>query len=280
MTLVGADGTEWNLADGPVYILAGASGFGTPDAENWWRSSPSVNGSSWLGRRTPQREVSLPLEVRGSNEATWLEADRALWESLSGDGMCQLQITTPESVTRTLDIRYGGGGDKALDIDPMLEYMSTYELNFTAGDPFWHGNEKSETYTISAPVNLFPGPPFGISAAATISEGSIDNPGDEATWPTFEIVGPYSSVSVGVGIALVTLSTPVAAGVQRFVNMDPNSRTITDVNGVDKWLEATAADFAAVPPGNNIDLNMAVTGGTAGQTEVTVSIVPKYRRAW
>lgn len=269
----------WDLASGPVYALAGASGFGAPDVEQWWRAAPSVNGSIYQGYRVPMREISLPIEIRETTPDKWLETDRAFWNSLDPRALSHLRLTMPDATTRYLPVRLKEGGSPELEIDPMLERHSLYELSLSAGDPFWRGEHVAVIYTTDAPIDLFPGPPFAINSTHTVTTGSVTNPGDEPAWPRWVIEGPYTEATVGVGASLVTLSTPIPLGQSRIVDMDPNVRSITDGNGVDKWLEATAAEFEAIPSGTDIPLSLAIIGETS-DTHIELHFDARYRRAW
>lgn len=279
LTLVGTDGTSWDLADGPVYALAGTSGLGAPDADHWWREAAAFDGSSHLGVRVPQREVTLPVQVQVQDALEWARIDRALWKGLDPRGECRLIVTTPEATSRYLPLRYVNGGNVDLEIDPYIMGESVYPLAFTAGDPYWLGAEVSVLYVAINDAALFPGPPFNINPSNTISHSTVANPGDEPAWPRWDITGPYTAATVGVGGSVVTLSTPILAGESRTIDMDPRRRTVTTGTGADAWLEVTEATFAPIPPGDAVDLDLDLTGSGTG-TSVELTFDPRYRRAW
>lgn len=280
LQLVGTDGTVWDLATGPVYALAGTNGFGAPAVNRWWRDTAAFDGSSHRGYRTPMREVDLPVEVNTGTNLGWLDVDRALWKSLDPAGTCRLYVTTPEAVVRYLVLRYDDGGDETIEIDPAIFGQSIYPLKFTAGDPYWLGEEVVVTYEDDgAPAAFFPGPPFSLAVANSIQTGTVTNAGDVKSWPRWEIEGPYTAATVGLGTSLVTLDTPILANQLRIIDMDPAHRTITDENGDDAWLEATVASFAAIPPGENVELALDITGSGSG-TRIELSFDQRFRRAW
>jgi hypothetical protein len=269
----------WDLSTGPVFALEGASGFGTPDVEHWYRAAPTLNGSIHMGSRVPQRELSLPLEIRDTTKELWLQHDRDFWKSLNPYDISYLRVTMPDATSRYLPVRYNSGGTAELEIDPMLRNQSIYDLELTAADPFWRGEHVEVTYTNVAPANLFPGPPFNINASSTTAEAHVTNPGDEPAWPQWVMNGPFTAATVGVGASLVTITANVLVNEQRIIDMDPNVRSITDQAGVDKWSDATAVAFEAIPPGIDVDLNLSVTGAGA-ETSIELHFDARYWRAW
>jgi hypothetical protein len=271
---------EWDLASGPVYALAGASGFGSPDPEHWWRSPVQLDGSFHQGLRIPAREVSLPVEVSGRTNDEWLAVDRRFWRGMDPRETVGLVVTTPDARSRWLTMRLVNGGDVEHEIDPMLNKQAVYPLTFLAGDPYWRGEHIEQVYGAEVgATNMFPGPPFSIGTTKTITSGNVTNPGDIPAWPRWVINGPYTSATVGVGSAQVTLSTAIGAGATREINMDPRYNSIRKGNGDDAWLEATNAVFEPIPPGVDVPLSMSVVGDSP-DTSVELHFDAKYRRAW
>lgn len=277
--LLGTDGTLWDLAEGPVFALAGSSGFGAPDADQWWRVTAAFDGSTNLGVRIPARELDLPVQVKPLNETQWLQMDAALWDGLDPTKDAYLIVTKPNAESRYLPVRFVSGGNVELEIDPMLMSESVYPLSFVAGDPYWRGTRVSLAYQLISDQPIFPGPPFNIGATNTVTNSAVDNPGDMPAWPKWTIHGPYNTVTVGVGAGTVTLSTPIPLGSSRIIDMDPRKRTITTNLGGDAWLEASSAKFEAIPPGEDIPLLLAVGGGTV-DTSIQLDFDPRNRRAW
>ena len=269
----------WDLASGPVFALSGTSGFGAPDVEQWWRAAPAVDGSIYQGYRTPQREFSLPIEIRNTTSDLWLRDDRAFWDSLDPRIVSYIRVTMPDATARYLPVRLATGGNAELEIDPMLIQQSLYSLEFVAGDPFWIGEHVSVVYDTSDALNLFPGPPFNINSSHTVTTSLVSNMGDEPAWPRWVIEGPYTEATVGVESSTVTLSTPIIAGETRTIDMDPNVRSITDEGGFDAWSEATNVEFEPIPTGKDLELNLAVNGDDSN-TRIELTFDTRYRRAW
>lgn len=275
--LVGGDGSTWDLYHGPVRLLAGASGFGPTDPEHWWKTSPSLDGSRWQGMRIPHKEMMLPLYIHTAGSIQWGNTSAAFFEAVDPSRECFLIVARPDGTQRQIPIRLESGGDVSYDVDPLLLRYGAYALSFVAADPFWQGPQVSTTFDVSTPTPLFPGPPFGIASSRSISSGAITNPGDFAAWPTWEVQGPATGFTLGIGLDVVTLVTNLTSTQQAIIDMRAN--TIRRSDGTDLWTSAPQADFAQIPAGVNVPLSMSISGAGAG-TSITCSLIPLHRMAW
>lgn len=277
--LVGVDGSTWDLYDGPVRLLSGSTGFGTPKPTHWWRESPAIDGGRWQGMRTGIRDtISMPIYIHDPDSLGWRDTDAAFFDAISPDGECQMMVTTPDAETRTLTMRFVDGGDAQYDVDPLLLRYGAYSLQFAAADPYWLTDPIVQTFQNATAQPLFPGPPFNINPANTLASGVASNPGDVAAWPRWKITGPFTAFTVGVGDSIVQWSGSKPSGYV-VVDMDPRARTIVDEAGADAWLQVTEADFAPIPAGADVPLSLDVAGGT-GTTSIELAFTPRYRRAW
>jgi len=274
--LTGADGSEWDLCNGPVFITEGASGFGTPKPENRWKESPAIDGAVWAGARVPQRTLTLPLSIEARDSLPWRDIYDAFFAAI--DDEATLTVTTPDARSRSIDIRYDDGADIEVEVDPLLRRQALYPLSFIAGDPYWHGQPVARAYKTGDPQPLFPGPPFHIIPSNVLGSATVTNPGDVDAWPQWEVLGPFDGFTVGLGDSRVSYTGPVAAGERVIIDMDPHMLTIRDGKGNDQWDGVTEADFAAVPPGD-VHLDLSLSGASLS-TRIRLSFVPRYRRAW
>lgn len=281
VSLVGADGSVWDLINGPVRLQSGASGFHTPDPLHFWRDSPALDGSSWDGMRTPAGEPLLPVRIGEGVKSSleWRDVHAAFETALDAEGECSYVVTTPDGRTRRLGLRFKGGLDIDTDIDPLLLLHAVFPLEFTAGDPYWRGDTISTEFEAVDPSAWFPGPPFYVNPGNAIATARVSNPGHVGAFPRWTITGPLTAVTVGVGDSVVTIEATLSAGEQRIIDMDPRLRTIVDENGADAWLDATDAAFAAIPAGADVALNLEVIGPGSG-TEIALEFTPGYRQAW
>lgn len=279
MMLTGVDGSTWDLYDGPVRVVSGAQGFGAAKPEHRWKSAPAIDGSTWSGSRTPQRAMTLPVYIHTADSMEWRDIDAAFWDAIDPSGECELRVETPDNRWRTLRMRYDDGADAQIDTDPLLLRYVTYALSFIAADPFWHGPPVTRQFKLGAMQPLFPGPPFNINPSNVLGAASIANPGDVETWPVWVVRGPFDGFTVGLGESVVSYVGPAAAGDSVTIDMHPHMLTIRNAAGADRWANATQVEMAALPPGENVDLNLALSGANA-ETRIELQYVPRYRRAW
>lgn len=273
-TWVGTDGKEWDLCGpGPVYILSGARGFGMPTPQHWFRQNLG-DGASHNGLRIPPREVRMPVEVETRD---WLDADRAFFAGMDMRKEGRLRVTTPAGTSREIRCRYAEGAEGELETDPHLTGRQPYDIRFIAADPYWYGERVTETFKYAAPAPLFPGPPFRIMPAQMLGASTIVNLGDAPARGLWRVTGPFTGFSVGVGSALVNMTVTKPAGGWVEIDMGTSTR-MYDETGADMWERANDFNFADLPPGE-ADLTTAVTGAGVG-TEVSVSFVPRFYRAW
>lgn len=281
VSLVGVDGSEWDLSNGPVRLLGGIKMLGTAKPTHWHGSSPALDGSVWQGMRTAMRDDSvLPIAIDGNRDSVkWRELEDDFFKAIDPRGTFTVTVARPDSQARSLTLRYADGGDPESTVDPMTRAFSTYAVECVAADPFWRGEKVIRRYEAEEAPELFPGPPFHIGSSNTIASGKADNPGDVDTWPKWTVTGPSTAFTVGVGKSTVQQSGTLAAGEKRIVDMNPAHRVVVDDTGKDQWVELIQADFAPIPPGQNVNLSMELTGAAAG-TSIQLEYTPGYRRAW
>lgn len=275
-TLTGGDGSTWDLNEGPVGLLPAPVGLGMAPVTHRWRESPAFDGARWGGSRTTSRPVTLPVEVEAADWQTWRDTDAALFRALHPSRECLLTATSPDAVSRTLALRFVAGGEME-DDDPLLYGRAVYALEFIAPSPFWMGESVAYEFGAATSGSFFPGPPFTLTKSATLDRARVTNPGDEPVWPTYEIIGPATTWSVGVGSSLIASSTAVRAGQTITVNSEPSQLTVTDNTGADLYTTLVRDTFAPIPAGANVSLNLNITG-FGPTSSVRVSFTPLHRR--
>jgi hypothetical protein len=208
-----------------------------------------------------------------------LALERAWFAGLDPAGEGVLRATTPDGQWRECVLRYTEGGEGEWDIEPVLAGSSTYPLRMTAADPYWLGEEITQPFEFVEAVAFFPGPPFTLQPASSLASATITNPGDEPAYGRWRATGPFTALSLGVGSETVDITATKTAGQWIEIDMDPRRLTVLDNTGADLWESVTEAEFAAIPPGVEVELTTTVTGAEAG-TLVELSMRPRYRRAW
>jgi hypothetical protein len=272
--LLGADGSEWDIVNGPVRLKAGVTGLGVSDPEHFWQDSPSLDGSLWSGSRMPRGEAVLKLGVHASDASEQRSLHRALMRAVdpTGRSECRWQIAAPDEPARTMALRYASGSNPEYDSDPLLRWWySEHRFEFATPDPFWRGPEQT--------VGLAPG--RNIVATRT-----VEVPGDVATWPRWSIPGPlFGTATVGVGDSLVSMALSVPFGFGRVVDMDPRQTdgyAVRDLVGASRWSDVVDRRFAPIPPGvTEVKAGTDATGsGLPEGYEFSLSFTPGYWQAW
>ncbi|MFE7747418.1 hypothetical protein ACFU5M_34530, partial [Nocardia sp. NPDC057455] len=118
--------------------------------------------------------------------------------------------------------------------------------------------------------------------AAQFAGAAVDNVADEAAWPYFEITGPITSPTIGLGTEAVVLPA-ISAGQTWKIDTDPNHFRITDHLGADRtfWggVELPGRWYVKAPARTlGIPLNISGTG-TSGATLVKVVLPQMYQAA-
>ena len=278
--LTGGDGSTWDLyGGGPVRLQSGAR-LGVADPEHWRRTAPAIDGSFYQGMRTPASRPFYPVRITTDTSQEWIDTYRAFMSAIDGSRECQVTVVAPSGSARTLTVRYEEGMDNETDVDPVRMRHAVYPLAWQADDPYWHTTPIAKRYEVREALPLFAPPSqnppavFNFGSGEAISEGLVTNPGDVLAWPKWTITGPFSSATVGVGDATLVFGTPIAAGQKRVVDTSPFRRNRLPE---EQWLEITDANFAAIPPGEDVALTMNLSGPAVGAT-IELEFTPSYRR--
>jgi hypothetical protein len=287
MTLYGVDGSTWNLMDrtSPVHLLGGMGGLHLPPATNRWATTARRSGRRWKDVVRDSREFTMTLRV-GDADAPfrtgdeWRDLDSQFWRALSTDATARLVFNDQ----RELRFRLGDDNDHDYPKDPALYGKAVYSIQCVADRPEWLGGPQTSTFSF-APVDgssyygPVKGPPFVISAPSTSVTAAIVNLGDLPSYPVWRIVGPATSVAIGVGDDVIPIPFGLASGQQ--VVIDTENETITDGDGNTLWPQMGTAtvSFAPVPPGGAVPIVIGMADSDA-TSRIEITLVPRYRRAW
>jgi hypothetical protein len=285
------DGTSWRLSsrDSGVFLLAGVRGLTMPPIDRFSSASPAVAGSRYRGNRTDEREAFWPVKVwNDQSSQDWIEYDRAWWKTLDPDKVGSWVVTQPNGDKRSLRLRFVDDGNPSFDTDPARAGWTRYGITLVAEEPYWMGDPITREWAASNPVDFFGasgGPSFFISSGHTLDNATITNDGNVEAWPVWRIDGPTTSVDLGVDGQTIEVPFTIAAGEAVVIDTDPRVQTAVQYDTVDGVLQLPGLDrtedlgevgFAPVPAGASVplDLNMVGTGN------VSISLVPRYYRAW
>jgi hypothetical protein len=277
----GADGSLWDLTNGPVRLLDWTPGV--PSPERWGVSPPALDGTIYTGMRTPQAEDVFTLDVHSDTGLGFRDLDSALARAFAPDGDCYLTIVAPDALSRTRRMRYSDGLDSLLTMDPFAKRSRVYEITMDS-DPYWAGDTLSTTFTIAAEQAFFPGPPWNIASSHSIGQApTVSNPGDIPVYPIARASGPFTGFTTGIGAAKVVYAGAKSA--TGWVLVDMTQQTITDDLHPDPadsdavWLACTDIAFAPIPAGAAVQPTLDITDPLPGAS-VELSFTPLYRWPW
>lgn len=280
------NGRSWDLCEpssGVVLAPGGIKGFGSPSLTRYSSTAPGVSGSRFKGYRVEEREVFLPLYVwSGRNTTEFAARDRELWAGLRPDLTGTIRVTTPDGYWRELQVRFEDDGDLALDADPFLTGWQLYGVSLVADErPLWRGPERTWTFQGSGASGFF-APTGGVvtispSQTIGIDGGTVLNDGDVPAWPTWSIMGPCDTVTVGVAGGTVAYQQPLADQEVIVVVTDPFTQGVFGEDGTDLTANAVWSPLPVRPGENEVSVQMTSLGTGAA---VSLSMRPDYFRAW
>lgn len=282
--LTGADGSTWDITNGPVRLQPGVTGLLPGDVEPRWGGSPTMPGSTWRGHRVTPEEFTLPVLVRGAVGLPFRDLDAQLWGALVQGEECVLSVVTPDAVVRTMPVRFLGVGGGALERDPLIMGHVPYPLSFVAPDPRWRGAVTSQTFRPTGdppPFFATSGGVLNIASGQSTANSTVRNAGDVAAWPVYAVTGPVASFQVGVGANTIDFEA-VAAGSTVWIDTHPAAQTVgysRGDNSEDAWSRLTARRFEAVPPGAEVPI-VVVLDEPGDEAAIRVELTPRYIRPW
>ena len=227
--------------------------------------------------------------------------DRAFWATMDPSDTGVWEVTHPDGAKRSLRLRFRSDGDKASNLDPIFVGWDSYGITLVAEQPYWVGDPVVNAFAPPPPPLPFfepTGPQIvNIGSSYSVENARMDNPGDVESYPRWYVDGETTSASVGVGDVVVNVPFTVPAGTCLVIESDPDviGATLYEVtvegmglkpsqrvigthliNPVDKTTALGEADFAAIPPGQQVPLSLTLAG--TGNVEVVLPTL--YRRPW
>jgi Phage tail protein len=291
-----------DATDGQVFIgdewviMPGMTGMGLPPVNVATQQAPGLDGA-WLREITiGPREVFLPLFI-GSNSGhvdylarldrlqTFLDP-RAVTDPSAVDGTVLL-IAQSLSGTRQLAVAYLDGmqgdegqsaagtfwatfGVKLLAVDPWWRDADQTVLEFGVGSggPFLAADGSGDVW----PRALAPSVSAGVGMPITVD-------GRVPVWPTIEVDGPATSVTVSSDAGTNVQIGTVDLGETLTLITDPRHRSCR-VAGVKAWDRVAAApQFRPLTPGENT-LAVEAPGADDDTTRIRLRWHPGWQSAW
>jgi hypothetical protein len=273
-------GDVWTITDpaSPVFALQDATGFGMADPDHWWDEAPALDGGSWLGMHAPRGQVDIPIRVDGATPEDFLSNHAAFVRSLDPRKESTFAMILPNGQTRTSRFRYLTGLDGRITLDPLMVRRATYVISWSR-DPYWSGDDITQSFAADTPPPFFPGPPFILGSGSTLVNATATNPGDVDAPARWRAWGPFTSLQVGVGTSLVKVTVTKAAGQWVDIDLRPTKNTVKDETGADIRSLVTEFANAPIPAGATVPLAISLNGSGVGSA-VDLTFTPQYRSAY
>src|SRR5690606_10524561 len=286
----GWDGSVWDLNDpaaGVQVVNTGLVGLHLPPWEA--QVSDRRTGRRRRGVRVRERKVEIPILLWHDNTSEgWVERDRGFWRSWDPLRPGTLTVTAPGGVVRHLDLVLDSDGAHAYELDPVGAGWALYQVEATAEQPYFYGDEIERSWGQVETQLFFGGgdpedpeaveeaPPFYVSSESNVGNAFMPNPGDVDSWVTWVITATGSDVDVTVGSIGHTIGLPtIPEGSTAVVNTDPSVATMT-IDGADVAGQVDPYNPEPIPASSGRYVQITMTGlGT-----VTARLTPRYLRGW
>lgn len=290
------EGRTWNLNDwqsGVFLDTRGVEGLHNPVVEKFASTARGIHGKRRRGWRASARDVFWPVQVfadRSTDE--WLVRQREFFNTIRPDREGVWRVSH-NGRARTLRLTGVFNDSYAYELDPLREGWAPYGVALEADQPFWEGDAVTRgPWKGADAVNFYGGDesgatgatPFYLSAAETLADATMSNPGDVDAYPVWTIDGDLDDIQVGVGDVVVEPAN-VDAGKRLVIDTDPRNTTalLGDIpsegepfTGADVTAALGFQSFAPIPPGGSVPIH--VEGVGAGS--VTCTLTPLYFRAF
>jgi len=265
LTWIGSTGT-YELIDeaNGVDVWEPSTGLRTAPVELTLAPYLTADGSVLVRSRRGVRPVTLTLFVEDDTRVT--DVLGPLERALQGPGTLRFDDGTV--IRDLLNVVYESG------FEGYERNLQSRVLSVTllALDPWWYGESNVASLTFAAAVGFNAAIAF---SGATGFSGSDANPvtvaGDASAFPTTTIVGPFTTLQVGVaGGQTFQLAAALAAGSTITVDTTPGNRgPRLNAGEIDWSLLTPTSRLWELPVGASV-LNAAATG-TTGASIVEVA---------
>lgn len=275
----GWDGSVWDLSHGinGVYLMSeGVEGLGMPEIDNFTLTSPLVHGVEWEGWRASGRETFFTIGIFDDNSDHWLATKAAFWNIFRPGKTMRWEVVLPNNERYFLTVRFKTDNSSNYSRDPVQLGWAIYGITCFTEQPFWEGLPQTYTWYPPNTQDFIPSggaTPLYISSFSDIGNAWVNNPGDVPASLLWTLKGPFTSAVVGFTDEYTTVGA-TNSGSTVVLDMNPIRLTATR-DGVDIMASLGYFDYAMLPPGENIRLNLAMTGTGS----ISATFTPLYLRS-
>lgn len=250
---------------------------------------PSHGGARLRESVYDSREIDLPMMLicrdygvlwdRHTEISSWFRLQRdSSGRPLPG----RLRVRRPDGSEREITCIYssGLGGTEAFgESGPTFRKLM---IVLRASDPLWYSrNPTVLTFSIVAGATFFSAPflPLHLGASSVSTGATVNNPGDETSWPIWQIVGPgnnpvLTNNTTGQSLALTLTLT---AGQSVTIDTRPTAKLITNDQTSANLYSALAPGSATMwplQPGSN-SISVAMGAATAA-SRLNLNFIPCF----
>lgn len=276
---IGWDGSVWNLstgAEGVVLQASGTEGLHDPQLTKYQSVARAIPGARNRGWRAEKRQVFWPMHIYSDSSAAWAETYRRFFASIHPDKSGTWRVGLAGEY-RELQLTGVYDDSYAFGTHPTVLGWGRFGVKLEAVQPYWTADQiERGPWAVASATSFFGSgaPSFTIGASESLGTATMENPGDVDAYPVWTAVGPLSSLTMGVGDAVITVPFSLTSGKVLRVDTDPRNPTAT-LDGVDTTATLGLQPFAPIQPGDSVPLTVTASG--AGS--VSVALTPLHFRA-
>jgi len=269
-------------SDFGVEALSGVTGLGLPPVQLQWLEGAG-DGAVFRGSRIQPRDIDIPLFLRAPDRFSLQNLLSRVAKMLTSP--MTLRFVEDDGSDWSLQVYRVGGGVYAYGVDTRgLDELRTI-VTVRAGDPFWTYSVATQRVvgTSNAGRGLLKGTTSlsklklsGSSASGLIL---MENDGDVAAYPVWQITGPIAPVSPNPAFVATsqtgesfTWNGTLTAG--QTLTIDARTASVVDGTGANRYGDLAAAPkFWTIPPG--ISQATISAQGTSSGTAITATWYPR-----
>lgn len=284
-------GKVWHLTEGTegVILDVGQTGLDWSPIEHTFTGGDLIHAAATVSRPTHTLKVLVGWDLAGD---AYYRLNTEWWEQANSPfHLGTLEVTRPDGVTRSRRLRLAESPETTYNYDPGTrnEDRQPELWALTGDDAWWYGVEQSVVFTNASVTGAGSTPFYGnpphkwplyISSPGVAADAWVSNSGQGDMWLKWTIVGPATSVLVGVtGSGVLAYSGSVADGEVVEIDTDPAHRSVTEtVSNANRYGFVTGK-YAPVPVGDRVPLTIRAEG-ISPTTSITVTGRAAYARAF
>lgn len=283
-------GKVWRLTEGTegVVLDLGQRGLGWAELKHVFTHGDLQHAAASVGRGVHALKV---LVGYGKTGQEYYDVAHEWWALANSPfELGTLEVERPDGMVRSRRLRLAESPDTSYVFDPGIGQENGAELwALTGNGAWWYGVEQTVNFTAANVTGANATPfygnsgaawPFYISAPGVARDAWVSNGGQGPMWPTYTLVGPLTSVLVGVtDYGVLSYNGTIAPGEIVVINTDPANRYVTEVNSGGNRYGFVTGKYAPVPVGDRVALTIQAEGMTSASS-IAATGRASYARAF